>query len=408
MQTKLLTNRIPYTFIRGGYYYFSRRVPADLQCHYRYPRVVQGLHTSSPQKARVQANLEAAKLDAYWSRMRLSKSDVLGLALVEGLPVSGTSIEDSSLNTASEASDDGPTLLDAVQVYLDQKGKGRSKSFRLAAERVCRYVINLSGNKPLTKYNRSDALMLRDWLVDRGLTGSSVTRNFSYVKAIINFALSEFALDARNPFIGVYHDRTAGVSTRQPIPDTNILKVQAECRTIDDDMRWLVALISDTGMRLAEGAGLLKSDIKLASDIPYIRIQKHPWRNLKTASSERTIPLCGQAFWAAERIVGSDLTDPFAFPRYNQQDTTKANSASAALNKWLKQYVPEGCTMHSFRHSMRDRLRAVQCPSDIADQIGGWTTDGVGQGYGSGYPLIVLQEWIEKVVIGNGPQSLKK
>ena len=408
MQTKLLTNRIPYTFIRGGYYYFSRRVPADLQCHYRYPRVVQGLHTSSPQKARVQANLEAAKLDAYWSRMRLAKSDVLGLSRVKSSSMSVRSVVDSSSNTVPEESNDGPTLLDAVQVYLDQKGKGRPKSFRLAAERVCRYVINLSGNKPLTKYNRSDALMLRDWLVDRGLTGSSVTRNFSYVKAIINFALSEFALGARNPFIGVYHDRTAGVSTRQPIPDTNILKVQAECRTIDDDMRWLVALISDTGMRLAEGAGLLKSDIKLASDIPYIRIQKHPWRNLKTASSERTIPLCGQALWAAERIVGSDLTDPFAFPRYNQQDTTKANSASAALNKWLKQYVPEGCTMHSFRHSMRDRLRAVQCPSDIADQIGGWTTDGVGQGYGSGYPLIVLQEWIEKVVIGNGPQSLKK
>jgi len=236
--------------------------------------------------------------------------------------------------------------------------------------------------------------------VDRGLTGSSVTRNFSYVKAIVNFALSEFALDARNPFIGVYHDRTAGVSTRQPIPNADILKVQAECRTIDDDMRWLVALISDTGMRLAEGAGLLKSDIQLASDIPYVRIQKHPWRNLKTASSERIIPLCGQALWAAEQIVGSDPTSQFAFPRYNQQETTKANSASAALNKWLKQYVPIRCTMHSFRHSMRDRLRSVQCPSDIADQIGGWTTDGVGQGYGSGYPLDVLQEWMEKAIVG--------
>ena len=73
-----------------------------------------------------------------------------------------------------------------------------------------------------------------------------------------------------------------------------------------------------------------------------------------------------------------------------------ANSASAALNKWLKHYVPVGCTMHSFRHSMRDRLRAVQCPSDITDQIGGWTTDGVGQGYGSGYPMSVLREWLEK------------
>lgn len=62
---------------------------------------------------------------------------------------------------------------------------------------------------------------------------------------------------------------------------------------------------------------------------------------------------------------------------------------------WLKQYVPDGYTMHSFRHSMRDRLRAVQCPSDITDQIGGWATDSVGQEYGSGYRMIVPRDWIE-------------
>ena len=405
MQTKLLTNRIPYTFIRGGYYYFSRRVPADLQGHYRYPRVVQGLHTSSPQKARVRASIEAAKLDAYWSQMRLARSDVLGLSLVKGLPRRELATADTSSAAIVDQPEDAPTLLDALQLYLDQKGKGRPKTFRLAAERVCRYVIKLSGNKPLTSYTRSDALLLRDWLVDRGLTGSSVTRNFSHVKAIINFALSEFALDARNPFIGVYHDRTAGVSTRKPIPVADIFKVQGKCRTIDDDMRWLLALISDTGMRLAEGAGLLKSDLRLDTDIPCVRIQKHTWRNLKTASSERIIPLCGQALWAAERIVGSHPTSQFAFPRYNQQKTTNANSASAALNKWLRQYVPIGCTLHSFRHSMRDRLRSVQCPSDIADQVGGWTTDGVGQGYGSGYPLAVLQEWMEKAILHNGQYS---
>ena len=34
-----------------------------------------------------------------------------------------------------------------------------------------------------------------------------------------------------------------------------------------------------------------------------------------------------------------------------------------------------------------DRLRAVQCPPDITDQIGGWITAGVGQSYGEGYRL---------------------
>jgi integrase len=188
------------------------------------------------------------------------------------------------------------------------------------------------------------------------------------------------------------------VLVRKPIPIDDIRIIQSKCRAIDDDMRWLIALISDTGMRLAEGAGLLKRDfIGLDTDLPYVRITKHPWRNLKTVSSERKVPLIGEALWAAKRIVETDNRSDFAFPRYNRHSSTKANSASAALNKWLKQHVPVGCTMHSFRHSMRDRLRAVQCPSDIIDQIGGWTTDGVGQGYGLGYPIRVLQEWLTKV-----------
>ena len=57
---------------------------------------------------------------------------------------------------------------------------------------------------------------------------------------------------------------------------------------------------------------------------------------------------------------------------------------------WLKPRVSKGCVVHSFRHSLRDRLRAVQCPSDMIDQIGGWAAAGVGQGYGEGYSLIKM------------------
>ena len=291
---------------------------------------------------------------------------------------------------------DSPRLSEALEMYVSLKGNGKPKTFRKAAERACKYVIDLVGDKPISSYTRHDGLALRNWLIERGLAGSTVTSNFSYIKAIINFVSSELAVDMRNPFAGIYHDRNAGVSSRKPIPVLDILRVQEECLKIDDDLRWLILLISDTGMRLAEGAGLLKSDIILDSQTPYVQIQKHPWRNLKTPSSHRKVPLCGNSLWAAKRILLSESSNKYAFKRYNQQSSTSANSASAALNKWLRQYVPEGCTLHSFRHSMRDRLRSVQCPSDIADQIGGWTTSGVGQGYGYGYPLEILHHWMKK------------
>jgi integrase len=338
--TKLLTKTIPHTFIRNGYYYFSRRVPSDLRDHYSYHRIVQGLRTTSAQNAKVQASITSAKLEAYWNQVRLAKSDVIGMSLVRDISIRSLKVDTKQLQS------DCPSLLDALEVYFEQKGKGRPKTFRVAAERSCNYLIGLCGNKPLSDYTRQDALQFRDWLVDRGLTGSSVTRNFSYLKAVINFALSEYALDVRNPFIGVYHDRKAGVLVRKPIPIDDIRNIQSECRAINDDMRWLIALISDTGMRLAEGAGLLKRDfIGLDTDLPFVRVAKHPWRNLKTASSERKVPLVGEALWAARRIIEADTASDFAFPRYNRTSQTAANSASAALNKWLKQYVPDGCTI---------------------------------------------------------------
>ena len=55
--------------------------------------------------------------------------------------------------------------------------------------------------------------------------------------------------------------------------------------------------------------------------------------------------------------------------------------------------------MHSFRHSMRDRLRAVECPKEIIDQIGGWSSSDVGESYGEGAPLLSLSDWLQKMMI---------
>ena len=56
--------------------------------------------------------------------------------------------------------------------------------------------------------------------------------------------------------------------------------------------------------------------------------------------------------------------------------------------------MPDNCVIHSFRHSLLDRLRVVECPSDIVAAIGGRKTFGVGHGYENGYPLEVLERWM--------------
>lgn len=91
---------------------------------------------------------------------------------------------------------------------------------------------------------------------------------------------------------------------------------------------------------------------------------------------EMKAPLVGASLWSAQRTTNKITTNKpnsqYALPKYKISGHTNGNSASAALNKWLMSYVPEGCSIHSFHNSMRDRLRAINCPSEMTEQIGGW------------------------------------
>ena len=386
----------PFTFVKDGVFYFSRRIPNELKCHYRSPWIAFSLRTKSARIAEARARKAADQLDEYWYHLRCQDAKLPGKHMLR---------EDGSVSASASAAGPAPVvssssvlLSEAVRIYLHQKGKGRPVTFHRAAERSCGYVIDACGDKHLDAYTKADANAFRDALIARGLNGSSITRVFGTVRAVTNFAASEQGLSITNPFAGVYYDRAAGVSDRAPIPADALAAIQARCRVLDDDLRWLVALVSDTGMRLAEAAGMTRDDIVRHDDGSLVaRVRPHPWRRLKTKGSEREVPLEGEALWAAQRILDQKTASDFAFPRYNKTDTTNANAASAALNKWIKEYAPAGCTMHGFRHSMRDRLRAVECPADIVDQIGGWQTDGVGHGYGSGYPVSVLRKWMKEV-----------
>ena len=237
------------------------------------------------QGLKTRALVAAPKLDEYWSHLRMTDPDLIGRNLLKSgyEPYSGNI--QPSVSSPCRAS---LTLSQALETYLTHKGSGKHKSFEAAAQRACSYLVEACGTKDLDGHSRSDALKYRDYLIAKGMVGSSVSRVMSSIRAVFNFAISEYALDLKNPFTGMYYDKTAGVSKRLPIPIDDIRMVQRQCRIIDDEMRWLIALVSDTGLRLAEAAGLLKSDLVLDADIPFVRVSVHPWRAVKTSGSSQS------------------------------------------------------------------------------------------------------------------------
>ena len=388
----MVVGEVPYTFIKRGYFYFIRWIPADLRHHYQTHKISYSLKTKSPKVATKRSLIAADQLDAYWARLRNEAAQVPPQHLADNDPVK---IIPSHAEENIE-----PKMSEAVAIYLRLKGNNRPKTFSNAANRACNYLYETCGDKHLGQYVKKDATTFRDDLFDRGMNGASVARVFGTVKTIFSFAANEAGLSLNNPFTNVYFDRKVGVSQRMPISEDDIRIIQDACKKKDDLLRWMVALVSDTGMRLAECAGILIDDLVVeGTDFPFVQIRPHPWRRLKTDSSERKVPLVGSSLWAAQRIINANDSG-FAFPRYNQEDQTNSNSASAALNKWLKQVSSESNTMHAFRHSVRDRLCSVGAQSELADQIGGWSAAGnIGQSYGQGYSIEMMHEWMKKIVL---------
>ena len=149
-------------------------------------------------------------------------------------------------------------------------------------------------------------------------------------------------------------------------------------------IKLLMPLLGETGCRLAESVWLRLEDINLDNDL--IHIRPNSARRLKNKTSERVVPLVGYAKLAIEQAL-TQADDEWLFPQYLKVGHCYATHASNAVNKWLKRDFG-GLTAHSLRHTFRDRLRALECLTDMIDQLGGWSSvDGVGARHGQGYDL---------------------
>lgn len=289
-------------------------------------------------------------------------------------------------------------LTDMADEYLQIRGID-PKPTKIALEAL----TSISGNKDIAEYTREDARQFLHYITARGVKTATIRRRISSICAVINYAFAEFDVNKRNPFAQLFIKGEGKDANKRGTFTTEQLK-QGYDEALDSGscIRLLVPILGETGCRLAEVVGLRVEDVDLQESVLHIRPHAH--RRLKTAGSERTLPLLGYAEMAVRRALSMrrDDNSPWLFPRYYKPTQgVMATHASNAINKWMKVRF-DGMTAHCLRHTMRDRLRAADVPLEAIDQIGGWSSvGGVGTRYGKGYDVEKLRSFMEPIILNN-------
>lgn len=352
-------SHIPYTITRSGTIYYNRRVPKHAVGI--YGSYIRQALSKDAEEAEAYAERLSNVLEASWSRK----------ACVS--PVDVASVVESFKPRSF-------LLSEIAEEYLSLR-KIDENPPRTALDTF----ISLAGDREVSEYSREDAKLFVRHLIKKGNKTATIRRRINSLSAIINYAYSELDLDKRNPFTRLMIQGEGQDSHKRGTFTNEQLKQGYDTALASrSKVKLLMPLLGETGCRLAEIVGLRLEDIDPEQDL--IHIRPNTARRLKTPNSTRTLPLVGYAKLAMEKAIPQSDGE-WLFPRYIKEGTCKATHASNALNKWLKNDFG-GLTAHCLRHTMRDRLRAVECPMELIDQIGGWkTVGGVGTSYGRGYSV---------------------
>ena len=352
-------SHIPYTICRSGTYYYNRRVP--IHAVISYGHLIRQALSKDPQKAEALSKRLSNVLEGAWS------------VTTDAPPVNISNIIKSFQPRRVALSEIAAEYLALKQI--DQTPP------RVALSTF----LSLAGDRDVSEYTRQDAKLFVHHLEMKGNKTATIRRRINSLSAIMNYAYSELDLDKRNPFTRLFICNEGDDVFKRGIFTNEQLKLGYDkALASGSSVKLLMPLLGETGCRLAEIVGLRLEDINLDNDLVYIR--PNSARRLKNRTSERVVPLVGYAKLAIEQAL-TQANDEWLFPQYLKVGHCYATHASNAVNKWLKRDFG-GLTAHSLRHTFRDRLRALECLTDMIDQLGGWSSvDGVGARHGQGYDL---------------------
>jgi len=302
-------------------------------------------------------------------------------------PVGGPSFEAYDAAKARQARAVKDTDDDLLETYIAHNGLN---GLRERQARDIWHIFKTVVKKPLKQCTRDDGRAIVAYMKsqadeDEPPKSATLRRRMVPLAATVNLAIDEGKLSF-NPFssvVAVSDDE----EEREAFNDDDITLIRANLHQLSENDQLLVRILATTGVRRGEAFEIDREETE--DGIRFVTI------GTKTAQSFRRVPF------------PADLL-PYLPPKITGQLIPgRMDSAGKRLRAWLTEIGitdPDKAPMHSFRHRAAKRMRAAGIPEDVREAVGGWangkkkkTSRKYGNKHGTGYPLSVLKDAIDKI-----------
>jgi len=380
--------KISYLTSRAGRLYFSRRIPDEFHelAGQREWKLSLGLIAGQEREASGRILELVSQTDAAMDR------------LAQGLPTKLTLRRSAQIDTHNLM-----TFSQAFELYCDHK-----KAVGKAEQKAYEQLLMFMGDPPLAEINRLTVRRWLEWLeAERRQAAPTIRRRLCSTRAIFNYAVDTLDLPFRNPCARQKVEGGPPIK-RLPFHQTHLALMDRwiESKPADNHTALILRLLKGTSCRPLEIGGLASGDVSLDDVEPCIYVRSNERRRIKTLSSERMIPLVGDALTAAQ-IAFENERGGWLFA----ENCSQTELLSLRLNKAIRAAgIPKtpSLTAYSFRHTFVEAMRRADVRPEIQRVLVGHQRQAMTERYGaSRYDYSDLRTGIEQAHQRLGDVSLR-
>lgn len=409
-----------YVITRGTKLHFKMRVPSDLRHLIGREFIQRALNTSSKREARRRAQHSAMALQSAFQDLRLKQLAGMPEPMLLEAVKGKFGFQPSQLEASSEL------LSSLITAYVDDARKRVDERTLINMQFAYDLLTWIVRDKRLDTLARGDIRRFRDCLLKlppRALrfakTGTveqaialgldpmhpkTVNKNVQFVSAMLSWAEREGVITA-NPARGLSVPLNRKASSERKAFDADSLETLMSWLAGNAEgaaQRWVPIIAYLSGMRVEEICQLRAVDIQQIDGVWVFRVTPEAG-NLKTASSERLVPLHP---WLIERGLLrylDELTSERLWPEFKQD---RFGKFSMSFTKWFGRakrragiHDPK-LTFHSLRHTFVNELKQQGVEESVIAQLVGHTNGSITFGrYGKDYQLGILATAVAQISV---------